>query len=370
MGGETFGEVPAGVIALEDWASLARARLDPAVLAHLAGHACDGVTARRNREAFLAAEIVPRLLLDGTATAEGTTLFGRRTAAPILVAPVAHQGLYHPLAERATAMAASAVDTILVVSTLSTLSLEAIADAAEGGTQWFQLYVQPDRGFTDALVERAEAAGYAALVITVDAPVFGVRNVEQRAGFRLPASLAPANLVGAPRAEGDGSLSALLAHRPTWGDIECIVGRSRLPVLLKGILHEEDAARAIGLGAAGVVVSNHGGRVLDLAPASLDRLAPIRDRLGDGPTILLDGGVRRGGDVHVAVARGADAVLVGRPLIEALAVGGPLGVAHALKTLIDEWEITLALAGPPRSPRRGWAAGGRAPPGVADPTER
>ncbi len=342
-----FGAIPPGVVSLEDWAPLARERLAPEAHAYLAGHACDGVTARRNREAFLAAEIAPRLLREETPDPT-TRLFGRTIAAPVLVAPVAHQGLFHPLAERATAMATSAVDTILVASTLSTLSLEAIAEAADGGTQWFQLYVQPDRGFTDALVARAEAAGYAALVITVDAPVFGVRNVEQRAGFRLPAALAPANLCDAPADGGDGSLAALLARRPTWSDVAHIVARTRLPVLLKGILDVEDAARAIDLGAAGVIVSNHGGRVLDLAPAALDRLAPIRDRLGDRPTILLDGGVRRGGDVHVALSRGADAVMVGRPLIEALAVGGPLGVAHALRTLIDEWAITLALAGPPR----------------------
>ncbi len=291
---------------------------------------------------------MPRLLLDEAPTDLGVTLLGRRIAMPVLVAPVAHQGLYHRLAERASAMAASAVETIFVASTLSTLTLEAIAEAADGGRQWFQLYVQPDRGFTDALVERAEAAGYEALVVTIDAPVFGVRNVEQRAGFRLPSHLAPGNLAGLPEVGGDGTLASILAHRPTPRDIERIIARTRLPVLLKGILHAEDAVRAVGMGAAGVVVSNHGGRVLDLAPASLDRVAPIRERHGDRPTILLDGGIRRGGDVHVALARGADAVLVGRPLIEALAVGGPLAVARTLSTLADEWAITLALAGPPR----------------------
>lgn len=348
--GDDFGMVPEGVVALGDWAALAEVGLPADVWAYLASHACDGVTARRNRAAFEVAEIVPRVLLDDRVAEASVTLFGRRVACPVLFAPVAHQGLYHRLAERASAMAASAVDTIFVASTLSTLTLEAIAEVREGAGQWFQLYVQPDRGFTDELVRRAEVAGYEALVITVDAPVFGVRNVEHRAGFRLPDALAPANLAGHPPIGSGGAarpLAEILAHRPTWADVERIAARSRLPVLLKGILHEEDAVRALSCGAAGVIVSNHGGRVLDLAPAALDRVAPIRARLGAGPLVLVDGGVRRGGDVWVALSRGADAVLVGRPLVEALAVGGALGVAHALGTLRDEYAVTLALAGPP-----------------------
>ncbi|MDK9695213.1 MAG: alpha-hydroxy-acid oxidizing protein [Siculibacillus sp.] len=345
-----FGEIPPGVVSLGDWEAPARDRLDPGVRAYLAGHAGDGVTARRNRDAFLAAEIVPRVLLDERDAETPVDLFGRRIAMPILVAPVAHQGLFHREAERGSAMAASAVDTIFVASTLSTLPLEAIAAAADGGGQWFQLYPQADSGLTDELVARAEAVGFEALMITVDAPVFGVRNVEQRVGFRLPVELAPANLVGWARmttsAAADG-LAALLAGRPTWAEVERIIGRTRLPVLLKGILDTADAERAVAIGAAGVVVSNHGGRVLDLAPASLDRLAPIRERLGDDAVVLLDGGVRRGADVWVALRRGADAVMVGRPLIEALAVGGPLGVAHALRTLAEETAITVALAGRP-----------------------
>lgn len=345
-----FGAIPPGVVSLGDWEALARERLEAGAQAYLCGHAGDGVTARRNREAFLAAEIVPRVLLDERDAETPVDLFGRRIAMPILVAPVAHQGLFHRAAERASAMAAAAVDTIFVASTLSTLSLEEIATAADGGGQWFQLYPQADPGLSDELVARAEAAGFEALMITVDAPVFGVRNVEQRAGFRLPSELAPANLAGRAAMEtsspGEG-LAALLAGRPTWAGIERIVGRTRLPVLLKGILDEDDAARAGAIGAAGVVVSNHGGRVLDLAPASLTRLAPIRERLGDDAVVLLDGGVRRGADVWVALRRGADAVMVGRPLMEALAVGGPLGVAHALRTLAEETAITVALAGRP-----------------------
>ena len=344
---DDFGRVPDGVVALADWTEHARARLPPDRWAYLAGHAGDGQAARRNREAFERAEIVPRVLLEAPLADPTTTLLGRRIAMPILVAPVAHQGLFHPMAERATAMAASAVDTIFVASTLSTLSLETIAAARDGGGQWFQLYVQPDRGFTDDLVARAEAAGYEALVITVDAPVFGIRNVEQRAGFRLPPDLAPANLAGQPPVASDGGLEALLAARPTWADIERIAARTRLPVILKGILDGEDAHRAMASGAVGVVVSNHGGRVLDLAPAALDRVAPIRDRVGTEPLVLMDGGVRRGSEVRVALERGADAVMVGRPLVEALAAGGPLGVAHALGTLRDEFAVTLALAGPP-----------------------
>ena len=345
---DDFGAVPEGVVALADWSDLARARLSPDRWAYLAGHAGDGHAARRNREAFERAEIVPRVLLDDRVVDTATMLLGRRIAVPMLVAPVAHQGLFHPMAERASAMAAAAVETIFVASTLSTLPLEAIAAAADGGGQWFQLYVQPDRGLTDELVARAEAAGYEALVITVDAPVFGIRNVEQRAGFRLPPELAPGNLAGraAPDTAG-GRIAALLAHRPTWADIERIAALTRLPVILKGILDVDDAERALASGAVGVVVSNHGGRVLDLAPAALDRVTPIRVRLGDGALILMDGGVRRGSEVRVALDRGADAVMVGRPLIEALAVGGPLGVAHALGTLRDEFAVTLALAGRP-----------------------
>jgi 4-hydroxymandelate oxidase len=236
----------------------------------------------------------------------------------------------------------------LIVSTHASVSLEEIARVA-GGPLWFQLYVQPDRGFTRELVQRAEAAGYRALVVTVDAPVGGVRNREQRAEFRLPTGVAAVNTPGqatvAQGLDATALCGGLLAAQPTWRDLEWLQSLKAQPVFVKGVMSPDDAARAAERGVAGVVVSNHGGRTLDTQPASIAALPRIAEAAGGRMTLLLDGGIRRGTDVLKALALGASAVLVGRPYIWGLAAAGSVGVAHVLSILRAELEIAMALTG-------------------------
>ena len=236
------------------------------------------------------------------------------------------------------------------------MALEAVAQAVAPdpgrGPLWFQLYLQHDRGFTQALVQRAEAAGYEALVLTVDAPASGVRDRERRAGFRLPPGIAPVNLAGLPPPPQAGLHSGqsalfddLLRHAPTWDDVAWLRSITRLPVLLKGILHPADARQALSAGVAGLIVSNHGGRTLDTAPPTATALPRVAEAVAGAVPVLVDGGIRRGTDVLKALALGASAVLVGRPAVWGLANAGAAGVAHVLRVLRDELEVAMALTG-------------------------
>jgi 4-hydroxymandelate oxidase len=279
-------------------------------------------------------------------------LFGRTFEFPILLAPIAFQKLVHPDGELATALAAAAHRAPMVLSTQSSVLLEDVARQRDAPL-WFQLYVQPDRGFTRDLVARAQSAGYQALVVTVDAPVSGLRNREQRAGFALPPGVEAVNLRGMsapPQASGQAGASVLLggpllAAAPTWKDIEWVRSLTSLPVLVKGIMTAEDAARALDVGIAGIVVSNHGGRTLDTQPSTISVLPEIADAVGGRVPLLLDGGVRRGSDVFKALALGASAVLIGRAYIYGLAAAGAAGVAHVIHILRAELELTMALTG-------------------------
>lgn len=344
--------IPPEIAAVGDYEAFARDRMTPQAWAYLDGGAADGVTRTESLAAFRRLRLRGRVLADLGGGDTAVDLFGHRFEHPILLAPVAFQRLAHPDGELASALAAGAMRAGMVVSTQATVSLEDVARAAQGPL-WFQLYIQPDRAFTDALVRRAEAAGYGALVVTVDAPVSGVRNDEQRAGFTLPPGVAAVNLQGmrAPPAHtarpGEspffgGPLAGLGA---TWRDVERLCALTRLPVLLKGITDPQDAIRAIGSGASGIVVSNHGGRTLDTLPATIDLLPAIADAVGGRVPLLLDGGVRRGTDIVKAVALGASAVLVGRPYVQALAAAGAAGVAHVIHILRAELEVAMALTG-------------------------
>ena len=243
-----------------------------------------------------------------------------------------------------------------VLSTHSSTPVEAVAAAMQGdansGPLWFQLYLQHDRGFTRELVRRVETAGAEALVLTVDAPCSGARDRERRAGFRLPAGISAVHLAGLPPAPvqplapGHSALfDGLLQHAPTWDDVQWLQSVTRLPVLLKGVLHPLDAAQAARLQVAGLVVSNHGGRTLDTAPATASALPRVVQAVGGALPVVVDGGIRRGTDVLKAMALGASAVLVGRPAIWGLANAGAAGVAHVLRLLRDELEIAMALTG-------------------------
>jgi 4-hydroxymandelate oxidase len=310
----------------------------------------DELTLRANREAFDRLRLQGRVLADMAGAQTRLTLFGDSFDYPMLLAPVAFHRLVHPEGELATAAGAGAVRAGMVVSTQASVALEEVARQAISPL-WFQLYLQHDRAFTKSLVQRAANAGYRALVLTVDAPVT-LRNREQRAGFGLPPGIQAVNLRGMappppPRAEPHESevFRGLLDGAATWKDIAWLRSVSKLPLLLKGVMSPADAVRAVAEGVDGIIVSNHGGRALDTAPASIEALPRVAEAVAGRIPVLMDGGIRRGSDVLKALALGAKAVLVGRPYIHGLAVGGAVGVAHVMKILRTELEIAMTLTG-------------------------
>lgn len=345
-------QIPHTVASVTDYEPLARERLTEQAWAYLAGGAADEITHRANIEAFQRLSLRPRILQDLSGGSTRVELFGSSFAFPILLAPVAFQTMLHPDGEIASAVAASAMQTGMVVSTQAGRTMEEIAKAATAPL-WFQLYIQPDREFTLQLVRRAEEAGYRALVVTVDAPVSGLRNREQRAGFSFPPGIEAVNLRGmrtpAPHRSAAGSPvllgSALLASAPTWRDIAWLRGQTRLPILIKGVTSAASAERALQEGLDGLIVSNHGGRALDTLPATISVLPEVVEAAGGRMPILMDGGIRRGSDVFKALALGADAVLIGRPFAFGLAAAGATGVSHVLNILRAELEFTMALTG-------------------------
>ncbi|PPE65014.1 alpha-hydroxy acid oxidase [Caldimonas caldifontis] len=346
----------AAAVSPADYEALAQARLDANAWAYVSGGAGDEHTVRANRAAWDALCLQPRVLCRTAGGHTRRTLLGRTLAHPILLAPVAHQRLAHPDGELATAYAAAALGAGMVLSLQSNTPVEAVAQAMHGETEagplWMQLYPQTDRGFWRELVQRAEAAGCEALVLTVDAPVSGARDRERRAGFRLPPGVSAVHLAGrpsavaSPAAPGRSALfDDLLQAAPTWDDVDWLCATTRLPVLLKGVMHPADAREALGHGVAGLIVSNHGGRTLDTAAPTAQVLPAVLAAVGGRLPVLVDGGIRRGTDVFKALALGASAVLVGRPQVWALAAGGAQGVAHLLRLLRDELEIAMALCG-------------------------
>ena len=332
----------------DEYEPLAEALVDPAPWAYLMGGAGDEHTLRSNREAFHRWTFRPRVLVDVGAVTTETTVLGATLASPVMVAPVAFQRLYHPDGELATARAAAAEGTAMCVSTMTSYTHRELADAVPGLTQWAQLYVLTDRGATHAHLEEAVEAGCTAVVLTVDTPLLGRREGELRSGFSVSPDVPIPYVVAAigpvahsPSTHSGGIFSASL----TWRDLEWIAEATKLPILLKGILTREDAVLAVEHGAAGVVVSNHGGRQLDGAPATLDALEEVVEAAAGRVEVLFDGGIRRGSDAVKALALGAKAVLVGRPAIWGLAADGEAGVRHVLSLLRDEVALTLGLLG-------------------------
>ena len=348
--------IPSQVVTLADHAVHAKSRLDDNAWAYFCGGAGDEITVRSNCTAWSERLLLPRVLQPLSGGHTRVTLLGRTVAHPILLAPIAFQRLAHPGGELATAYAAAAQGAGLVLSTQASTTLEAVAQAIgrepDRGPLWFQLYFQPDRGVTQALVRRAELAGYEALVLTVDAPTSGARDRERRAGFCLPPHVSAVNLEGQRAARalrlqpGQSALfDGILTNAPTWDDVAWLQSITPLPVLLKGVLHPDDARQAARLGVQGLIVSNHGGRTLDTVPATAQVLPRIVQAIEGRMPVLVDGGIRRGTDVLKAMALGASAVLVGRPYVYGLANAGALGVAHVLRLLRDELEIAMALTG-------------------------
>jgi 4-hydroxymandelate oxidase len=343
------------ILNLHDLERAATERLPAMTHGYYAGGANDEITVRENRAAYDRIALRYRVMVDVSRRNLSTTLLGAHVAFPVLVAPTAFQRLAHPEGELATVRATGAAGTIMIVSTLSTTPIEAIAKAATGPI-WFQLYIYKDRGATEDLVRRVEAAGVTAIVVTVDAPLLGRRERDVRSRFALPPGLSVEMLTAAglhelPRDAADSGLSAyfasLLDPALGWGDLAWLRSITKLPLLVKGVVRADDAKLALEHGASGVVVSNHGGRQLDTAPATIDVLPGIRDEVGAEALLLVDGGVRRGTDVLKALALGARAVLLGRPILWGLAHDGENGVARALEILRSELDLAMALAGAP-----------------------
>lgn len=326
---------------LREFEDAARAVLDPVHYDYIAGGAQDEHTLRANESAFARLFLVPRILRGSGIPSLEVELLGRTMPSPILLAPTAFHRLVHPDAEPATARAAAAAGTTMIAAMLSTVSIGEIA-AAGGPGLWFQLYVQPDLAFTEALVRRAEAAGCRALVVTVDSPALGRHERNDRNSFHdLPPGMRCENL-----RELDGDVrSVVLSPDLAWEHIAWLRGITELPVLLKGVLHPADVPLAIELGVAGLIVSNHGGRQLDTVPATIDRLPFIAEAAAGRVPLILDGGVRRGTDVVKALALGATAVAIGRPALWGLAAGGEKGVARVLELLRNELVNALTLCG-------------------------
>jgi 4-hydroxymandelate oxidase len=320
---------------------------------YYASGADDEISLRENREAYSRIALYFRVLRDISDRSLATTVLGHQIDMPILAAPTAFHKLAHPDGEVASVRAVGRHGSILILSTLSTCSLEEVTAAATGPV-FFQLYVYKDRGATRALVERAEAAGCAALVLTVDAQLWGRRERDVRNRFRLPPGLKVRNLSGSqlddlPEDVLGSGLSAyvrsLFDTALSWKDIEWLASISKLPVVLKGIVHPEDARIAAGAGAAAVIVSNHGGRQVDTSPATIEALPRVVDAVQGKIEVLVDGGIRRGTDVIKALARGARAVAVGRPVLWGLAAGGEEGVYHSLELLRTELDLNMGLCG-------------------------
>jgi 4-hydroxymandelate oxidase len=334
---------PKDVLSLPEFEEHARRCMSTMTYEFVASGAADENTLRWNREAYDQIRLRPRMLRDVTRVDTTVSLLGRTLPSPILLAPTAYHRSIHPDGEIATARGAGATGTTWVVSTATTTTLEEIARAATAPL-WFQLYVQPDKGITRELVQRAEDAGCQALCLTVDAPVQGARNRQTRAKFALPAGVAApymTQLGAGGRAITDSRRGVVV----TWKDVEWLRSIARVPVLLKGILTGEDADRGVAAGANGIIVSNHGGRNLDTAPATIDALPEVVAGIHGRVPVLVDGGIRRGTDIVKAIALGADAVLIGRPYCYGLAVGGAAGVQRVIEILRTELEMAMQLMG-------------------------
>lgn len=336
----------------------AREVMSPTAYGYVAGNAGTGTTGGSNRAAFDRQRLVPRMLRGAADRDLSVTLFGQRLSAPVLLAPVAAQTVAHPEGELATVRGAKVTDVPFVLSTLASRSLEEVAAAAGSQPRWFQLYWPADRAVAESLVRRAETNGYTALVLTVDAPTFGYRPSEldhAHLPFLHGAGLAnftgdPAFRAGLPEDADDKAVAlhwAGISANPslTWDELPWLRDLTDMPILVKGVLHPDDAREAISRGMDGLVVSNHGGRQLDGAIAALDALPTIRAAVGDSVPVLMDSGIRSGSDALKALALGADAVMLGRPYLYGLALDGQQGVEHVLRCFLADLDLALALTG-------------------------
>lgn len=332
------------MINLFDFEKIAEGIMTKMAYEYVASGAADEFTVKWNREAFDKIKIRTHVLNDVSKLDTKVSFFGQELPYPILIAPTAFHKIMHPEGEIATARGAGAASAIYVVSSFTTTPIEEIARVA---TQplWFQLYVTDDRAFVKDLIQKVEALGCQALCVTVDTSVTGTRDRQQRIKFQLPAELKAPYMIDMTI----GSKGHALSYKKslTWKDIEWLKSFSKIPILLKGILNPEDAEKAIQIGADGIIVSNHGGRNLDTVPATIEVLPHVAQKVNKRIPVLMDGGIRRGTDVLKAIALGATAVLVGKPICFGLACGGSEGVTKILTILRKEFEVAMALSGRP-----------------------
>ena len=344
-----MSDLPINLLELK---AAAEAKLDRNAFDYYASGAHDEITLGRNRAAFDELVMRYRVLVDVSGRDPKTEVLGTPLSMPVMIAPTAFQRMAHPEGELATARAAATAGIAMINSTLSNTPIEEVV-AAGSAPVWFQLYVYEDRAETEALVKRAEAAGAQALVLTVDAPLLGTRERDRRNHFTLPPGLRVANMTAAGKGDlpqvADSGLAAYFAQMLdpslTFEDLAWLKSVTKLPLWVKGVVRADDAVRCVEHGADGVVVSNHGGRQLDTSIATIEALPAIAEAVDGRVPLLLDGGVRRGTDVLKALALGAQAVLIGRPVLWALAVAGQRGVEHALAILREEIDLAMALAG-------------------------
>jgi 4-hydroxymandelate oxidase len=332
---------------VSEYERLAEERLEAGAFGYFVGGAGDERTLRENVAVFNRWVLRPRMLVDVGEVTTATTVLGRDVSLPVLVAPTALQRLAHPDGEAATARAASQAGTVFCLSTISSVTPGELAAAAPDGRRWFQLYWSRDRGFTKSVVEAIVESGFEAIVLTVDLPAGGRRERDLRAAFEVPEDIPLPNLPEPLQGELQEALGWIVDPTITWRDLEWLVSLTDLPLVIKGILTAEDAELACEHGATGIIVSNHGGRQLDGVPATLDALPEVVEATGGRAEVLLDGGIRRGTDVVTALALGARAVLVGRPVLWGLAVEGEAGVRRVLELLQDEVALALTLLGCP-----------------------
>lgn len=347
-----LSQIPADIVSANDYIPYAKERMSEQTWAYFSGGVADEYLLSENQSAWQKHRVLPRILGDFKEANTYFSLLGREHPFPILLAPVAYQKMLHPDGEFASALAAAAMKTPYVISMQSSMPLALLCKEAPG-TKWLQWYWQKDQDASHRLLTEAVNLGVEAIVLTVDAPVNGIRNREQRAAFALPAGIEAVLLkkfnietlaVGMP---GESPLfgSDFLAHAPNWEMVRDFIKNCPLPVILKGILNPIDAEKAIEIGAAGIVVSNHGARVLDIMPTTATVLKTICDTVATRIPVLVDGGIRRGSDIFIALAMGATAVMIGRPYIWSMAAAGASGVAHILHMLRTELEVTMALTG-------------------------
>jgi len=349
MGLHMSAPTPATIVNLQDHEACARAVLDEATWAYFSGGAADEITLRRNTQAWQDIALAPRVLQKLNGAHTRCTFLGRDWPTPLLVAPMAHQRWAHCDGEAATALAAAAQGCGMVLSHQTSTDLHTVAHLTRAdtgrGPLWFQLYNLPDRGAQRALLQEVQAAGYEALVLTVDAPVQGARDRERRHPQTMPPRAHAVHWQAQTPTDTAGLCAGWATQAATWDDVAWLQSQTPLPLILKGITHPLDAQQAARLGVDGLIVSNHGGRTLDTLPASATLLPRVADAVQGDLPLLVDGGIRRGSDVFKALALGARAVLIGRPVLYGLAHAGAQGVAHVLRLLRDELEMTQTLCG-------------------------